>query len=128
MYKTINGWTKASMIEKLKKEFKGKAINPEHMESGTCAYLTPDGKKCAVGCFIPDGNPAQHYDGGILAMKIFKSELFSGIVTHMPLKNEGLLEFQNFHDGKLCNKRESAQDQLDLLIDWVNTNVVDSDV
>lgn len=29
-----------------------------------CQYLTSDGLKCAVGCLIPDGHPAQQCGGG----------------------------------------------------------------
>lgn len=33
--------------------------------NGACRYLALDGNKCAVGLHIPDGHPAQHYEGSI---------------------------------------------------------------
>ena len=33
-----------------------KALN----ENGFCVYLDEAGRKCALGCLIPDGHPAQH--------------------------------------------------------------------
>lgn len=33
-----------------------------------CVYLTPHCLKCAVGIFIPDEHPAQHYVGGVLSL------------------------------------------------------------
>ncbi len=33
---------------------------------GACAYLAPDGLKCAVGCLIPDGHTAQSFRSVVL--------------------------------------------------------------
>lgn len=30
-----------------------------------CLYLAPDGNKCVVGIFIPDGHPAQEFEGDV---------------------------------------------------------------
>lgn len=38
-----------------------------------CVYLNNDGNKCAVGLCIPDGHPAQEYDGS-----------FNGLVSKYP--------------------------------------------
>jgi len=57
---------KNSMASITKQEFFTKAV--EHMRKqgkqaicaeGRCVYLTPDGLKCVIGSFIPDGHPAQ---------------------------------------------------------------------
>lgn len=107
MFQTINGYTKESMKDVIRKEFKGRAI-----ENGCCKYLTSDGKKCAIGCFIPDGHTAQ----------------FSGIsVSHLldiypdlclPLNNEGLQELQQFHDLR------SLELTTDNILEWIDNNVI----
>lgn len=36
---------------------------------GACKYLDRRaGRKCAIGCLIPDGHPAQAYDGDVSSM------------------------------------------------------------
>lgn len=30
-----------------------------------CVYLDPNGNKCAIGCLIPDGHPAQQFRGSL---------------------------------------------------------------
>jgi hypothetical protein len=42
-----------------------RATNPD---SHQCEYLTPDGLKCIVGAFIPDGHPAQFWKGGVTTL------------------------------------------------------------
>ena len=32
---------------------------PPAVHEGSCTYLTPDGRKCAVGLALPDGHPSQ---------------------------------------------------------------------
>jgi hypothetical protein len=32
---------------------------------GACSYLDSEGRKCAVGCLIPDGHPGQKFRGGV---------------------------------------------------------------
>jgi len=32
---------------------------------GSCSYLDSEGRKCAVGCLIPDGHPGQDFRGGV---------------------------------------------------------------
>lgn len=59
MYKTANGFTKQTIIERIQKEFKGMA-EIGHGMFAKCVFLTPEGKKCAIGLFIPEpNNPAE---------------------------------------------------------------------
>lgn len=53
-FKCINGYTKDKMIEMIKTRM----LDHRSMNSvGTyCSYLAPDGNRCAVGVFIPDGH------------------------------------------------------------------------
>lgn len=113
MYKTINGFTKQSMIDVIKKEFKGQAIN----KLGTCQYLTDEGGKCAVGCFIPHGHKGQLHSGTV-------SELMRhfDLSMYMPLENIPMREFQKVHDDGLGSIDDIGV-QLNILINWINKNV-----
>lgn len=78
----------------LNREFKGKAINSNRM----CQYLTMDGRKCAIGCFIPDDHAAQSNDGDVMEIL----DVFPDLLKEMPCQNKRVLsEFQSFHDRKL---------------------------
>jgi hypothetical protein len=65
-------------------------------DSGRCAYLAPDGSKCAVGCHIPDGHPAQHFKRGVSQLAIVWPDL-AGVAW--PTGNLNLAQtLQNVHD------------------------------
>lgn len=114
MFKCINGWNKEKMIETLKKEYKGQAVAKD---TNICQYLTSDGKKCAVGCFIPDGHEAQYYNVGVQYIFGGNSLLskYPDLISILPLEHSGLYKFQVFHD-----ERDRS---LDDMIQWVNDNV-----
>jgi hypothetical protein len=44
-------------------------------ENGKCTYLAPDGSKCAVGCHIPDGHPAQSFKYGLSQLAVVHPDL-----------------------------------------------------
>lgn len=44
--------------------------------SSGCAYLTPDGRKCAIGLLIPDGHPAQRARVWVSSLYEIHPELF----------------------------------------------------
>lgn len=115
MFTPINGHTKESIKEKLKQEFKGKAY-----ENGTCRYLTDDGKKCAVGCFIPDGHEAQT-SVSVAHRMLNKYPELRGV---MPLDTCGIGSFQMHHDG-LAEERTPSQ-HLESMLRWVDENVRDA--
>lgn len=87
----INGWTKESTIQHIKDNFKGRAFNESLV---SCQYLTEDGKKCAVGLFIPEGHAGQNYQGGAILLL----ERHSDLITEMPLRLNDLLLLQRIHD------------------------------
>jgi len=116
MHKTINGYTKESMIDKIMKGNIGKKALDE---KGQCKYLTEDGNKCAVGCFIPDGHKSQapnNYTVGKLL------SVFEDLKKYMPLETEALGVLQRIHDG-LSEEEDSNPDPRPLLIEWINENV-----
>lgn len=130
-FKTINGFTKESMIAVLKKQFKGQALEGD----GNCRFLTSEGKKCAVGCFIPDDKYNDCIEGlGVDASTIVDKNTPTGVKARffrenytkfMPLNYSGMGAFQAYHDCKLTYV-EHVEAQLNMLINWVNENVVDA--
>jgi len=110
MYECINGYTKESMINKI---YEGN--NGERAHDGTaCCYLTQNGNKCAVGCFIPDGHRGQSFRGDVL--KLLRG--CPDLEEFMPLNQYGLLSLQGVHDIT------SIADPRPLLIEWINENVI----
>ena len=94
------------ILETLEKNFKGKAISS--VDSSTCAYLNEEGKKCAIGCFIPDGDGAQCYNGSVKLMLKDNTHLWEYMPFNCILK---LQEFQSYHDNMLCES-DPVKDQL----------------
>lgn len=115
MYKTINGFTKAKMIDVLCKEYKGQALHiyEDGSKSTVCSYLNTAGQKCAVGCFIPDGHEGQKIEYGVSSL-LFK---YRDLRSKMPLIEEGLRLFQIYHDHQARSLAE--------IIGWVIDNVED---
>jgi hypothetical protein len=72
-----------------------------------CRYLTPDGKKCAIGLSLPDHHEAQDSIGNFGAVIIEYQELFDTALVSKVAK-EGYLRLANFqgrlHDD-LINKQ-----------------------
>lgn len=90
--KLINGFTKTDMKYEIIKNYKGRAYDEEIKK---CMYLTGEGKKCAVGCFIPDTSRlAQKHMGG--AHSLF--DRYPKLSKVMPLDASGMRRFQAFHD------------------------------
>lgn len=101
----INGWTKESTIKHIQDNFKGKAAAtvdrfPGDPSSGTieqCRYLMSDGRKCAVGLFIPDGHAGQGITSGFDELVFEHPELGN----LMPLNHASMYKFQTVHDNHL---------------------------
>lgn len=97
MFKYANGYNLEKTMAKIREGNKGhRAMDTTSLENaGRCMYLTPDGNKCAIGCFIPDGHRAQRSPEMVDA--ILKA--YPGLVGLMPLEGElALKAFQRFHD------------------------------
>lgn len=116
LYTCINGWTREKMIEHIKKEFKGKSVD----NSGdVCLYRGTQGRKCAVGMFIPDHRYLSEMDtrncNGV------QSVVSSfGLGDLMPLAGPGLSRIQEVHDSAT-----KAACLSDILV-WIENNVVGS--
>lgn len=113
-YKAINGWTKASMIKHIKKEFKGQS-----KDNLACYYRGPEGTKCAIGMFIPDLSYDINMDNG-------ESDILSVIrrnphlVSVLPLNKYGCCKLQQIHDSGTQDKQI-----LNNLIEFIETVVTD---
>lgn len=118
--KTINGWTKKSMIAHIKKNFKGKSFiqTPDGYSPNdiTCLYRGPNGKKCAVGMFIPNKLYSKTIEGG--AFSDIEPKRLSKISQYMPL--EDMDELQRVHDNRNYYKKSEV---LKHMLDWIETNV-----
>jgi hypothetical protein len=94
MYKTINGWTKQKMIDHVIAEFRGRSVNT----SKSCQYRGPNGKKCAIGMFIPDSIYKDDMDG-ILGRYSNVATAYPKINDFMPLNPMACKYLQDVHDG-----------------------------
>lgn len=105
--------TKQEILNKIEKDFKGKASY-----GSACFYLTNDGRKCPIGLFIPDGHEAQK-----VCFRVNKLlERYPDLYKYMPSKNVFFLKnFQTTHDLNI-RKNMPLQKQKDMLKSWVNDN------
>lgn len=84
-----------------------RAANPV---TGACLYRAPDGKKCAVGCLIPDDKYRADFEGCLMGPGIFEAAV--GAPSHERRRDFNLLlDLQAVHDGKMpCNWRFYLED------------------
>lgn len=115
MHKTINGWTKQEMLDRIESDFKGKATK------GTvqCAYLTLDGRRCGIGLFIPKDHDSESFNGGVVSLLDAYPDLF----TELPLDIDGSQELQMIHDN--LSGYSTLIDQKNVLKQWINNRVTD---
>ncbi len=116
-YKAINGFTKQSIIETIKKG--NNNSQAKNNKNGLCEYLTTDGNRCFVGCFLPEGHSAQNYRGQV--PDLFTE--YSALVDLMPLDEEGLTELQVLHDT--YQRTQASATLHETMEAWVNENVGD---
>ena len=107
----LNGWTDSTIKKTIDKNFTGRALN----EQGKCAYLTKDGKKCAVGIFIPEGHEAQTFAKNV-AHLLFK---YTDLLDVLPLNTEMLFLLQKYHDQDPNFKSSHPKKQKALLFDTI---------
>lgn len=68
---------------------------------GVCTYLdSSSGRKCAIGCLIPDGHRAQAYNSGVTSMLYRNPDLRDAILPE-DIKEcyEFLFQLQAIHDS-----------------------------
>lgn len=77
-----------------------------------CMYLTPDGKKCAIGIFIPDGHEAQNFGGSVFHLVAYYPdirEIFAGINTYSLRVLQGIHDYHGGWTGDVFNERGEAE-------------------
>jgi hypothetical protein len=112
MHKTINGWTKQTMLDHVKINFKGKACDYE----GRCFYRTPGpgtSKSCVAGMFIPDKSYVHEMEGIPIHKVTYR------IQEYMPLELEGMQNLQ------ICHDTSDNASCLENIVNFINHNVVD---
>jgi hypothetical protein len=75
------------------------------LEGGHCMYLTPNGRKCAIGLVIPDGHPAQAYLRTVAYVAREWPELLGA--DFLALKDHDQNNFQSrLHDALCLENRD----------------------
>lgn len=86
------------------------------VEGGACAYLTEDGRKCAIGRHIPDGHRGQHSHQNVIGLFRGHPDLRE-LPAFAGLDVDFLLAVQGWHDGccddSIAKIIESALDYLE---------------
>lgn len=90
--KFLNGWTKKKMIKHIEENFKGKSIS---RDGKLCLYKTAEGKKCAVGLFIPQKRREQFDLAGSVYNLLTE---YPDLKKAMPIDEDSLYELQVVHD------------------------------
>ena len=71
-----------------------------HYSSSTCLYRGPEGRKCAIGCLIPDEYYQPSMEG--IAIDSFRGE-FDYVLSYLGVNCDDDIEFlqdlQNVHDS-----------------------------
>lgn len=118
LYSCVNGFTKEKMKEYVRKGNNGnRSMNAHESGSGLyCSYLAPDGNKCAIGCFIPDGHQVQKEFMDV--RQVLRT--YPDLQEYMPFDDSDILnDFQMIHDNSYPGKvREN-------LFKWIDENVED---
>lgn len=109
MSRFINGWTKESTIQHIKDNFNGRSVG----EDGICVYRTGDGKKCAVGLFIPDD--VYSNDMEEINAKDMVTEF--NLESYMPLDSVTLEKLQNVHDNNWDERKKQMIEGRDTSLD-----------
>lgn len=116
--KTVNGWTKAKLLELISKRPNYRCVAEKPTDSGDypCMYLDSNGGACAIGMFIPSGHEGQQHLGSVSSLLDHYRDLFK------------LMPFDSIDDLSLF---QSVHDRCDLgdvnlaLTEWIKYNVED---
>lgn len=73
----------------------GRALDPDLCK---CSYLTPDGRRCVVGTFIPDGHPGQACRGSVAGLLAEHPDLIGVAVPATPHGATIAANLQRIHD------------------------------
>lgn len=113
-YKPLNGWTKETILQKIKTGFKSRSVD----NHGNCLYRNGE-NKCAVGLFIPDSKYEESTMEGLsVEYLLIKNPDIEG---DMPLPLKALREMQTIHDASFLETGIANSDgwALDNLLTFV---------
>jgi len=102
-------------------------ISARRSQSVACSYLTSDGNRCAIGCFIPTDHEGLYFSGSVYSLL----DVHGDLAAHMPLALGGLGTFQFVHD-RYDHRRGASSDPVNypslhaVLDRWIDENVVDT--
>lgn len=110
--KLINGWTKETVTAQVKKYNNGSRSRDEKRER--CCYLTDDGNRCFVGCFLPDGHEGLYSEKASEVLL----RIYPELELKMPFAIQDLGIFQVVHDRCYrSNTHEALQYFLDKMVE-----------
>ena len=104
----LNGWTKATVTQHLKDNFKGKS----EAVTNECKYRLGE-KKCVAGCFIPDDMYHANFEGRAIDEVMDDNNLHQ----EMPFSNDLMEEWQRIHDK--LDTHLTNDKQLEILTDFL---------
>lgn len=120
-YTTINGWTKATMIEAIRKHVPENDKCEDSTDAECIYYRSEDGARCAVGAFVPDSIAPKL--GEIVGGPDTLVSLSDVTEDMLPLSLTGLRELQEEHD---LWDPEYGLSMHETLIAWIEANVTDA--
>lgn len=120
MFTTQNGWTKERMLSHIRTHFAGKSYTV-NAETGQheCKYRGPEGKRCAVGLFIPDDRYRESMDSNYENYATSVLERYN-LEDAMPISAMGMQQLQQVHDNS------ASQNTLTDMASWVEAYVTDN--
>ena len=106
------------ILNKIETDFQGQAI-----EYGKCKYKTDDGKKCAIGLFMPEGHEGEMSNAGVSDLL----NQYPDLNRFMPSYDmQKLVSFQRAHDegyeygaNNLNNSCTISEEELKLFLQFV---------
>lgn len=127
--KCANGWTKEKMIEHVLCNYLGFSAGHyspnSDATSWSCTYRGSEGRKCAIGMFIPDALYKVNFEGKDV-VALIKSH--PHLLTYMPFTDlPGLFSFQRAHDTAHIINDPLEQDEIvfNNIIYWIEEYVED---
>ena len=108
------------MVGLKRKCYKSSRIGAINSGSGSCAYITKNGNRCAVGLFIPKGHEGGSYEGNVCNLLTEHPDL----EKVMPLTARALNDLQRVHDqcSRIVNGDKDRNAKQEML-EWVKKNV-----
>jgi len=129
-----NGWS----VERLKEAIRAHVPDGGALTAtrGGCVYLTPDGKRCAVGALLSSDTlfrlMSSEVDGDAIGTVLECPEIGATVLGDVPHvvndTEEFLCALQAVHDGAALRQyaRRAGETVPDAIVRWIDDNVVDA--